>query len=96
MTGHDVVLATPDAKLLRYVRTREDLTLEVELYDETVERIAVLGVTRLWDDGTWEAEAIVRLADLDADGKFGYGIIDTEGTATLRFLADELALSKAR
>jgi len=30
MTDQDVVLATPDAKLLRYIRTLDDLTLEVE------------------------------------------------------------------
>ena len=88
----DVLLATGDATLRRYVRTPDELTIELTLWNEESRSITARGVTRLEDDGTWETEALVRLPRLDdeATGKKGYGILDVEDTPTLRFLADDV------
>ncbi len=94
MTEREVLLVTGDATLRRYERTFDRLTLELELWDETTKIVTATGVTQLFDTGTWEVDAIVRVAELDDDdqGLMGYGIVDTEDNVTLRFAARELEL----
>ena len=85
-----VVLAAGDATMKSYRRTFDTLTIELTLWNETTQRIEATGVTRLEDDGTWEAEALIRLPELDGPAGRGYGVIDTEDNATLRFVARDV------
>lgn len=92
MGAREVLRATSDATLRSYERSFDALTLELDLWDETTALITAAGVTLLVDTGTWEADAVVRVPELDGDGRLGYGIIDTEGTVTLRFAARRIDL----
>jgi len=94
MSKHDVVLSTPDATLRRYIRAYDRLTLEFEfeLWDESARILEASGVTRLEDDGTWEADALVRVPELGISGKLGYGVLNVEGSVSLRFVADPVQL----
>jgi hypothetical protein len=89
MNPRTVILDTPDATLRRYTKEFDRLTLDFQLWDETIKCLTVEGVVRLEDDGTWEAEALVRLPEFDVPGKLGYGILSVEGAVTLRIVADE-------
>lgn len=88
MTDRTTIVKTPDATLRRYARECDRLTLEFNLWDESAQLVTVHGIARLEDEGTWEADAVVRLPELDQNGKLGYGIIDVEGKPTMRFVAD--------
>jgi hypothetical protein len=90
MSVPDVILSTPGATLRRYVRAFDQLTLELVLWDESTRSLVATGVTFLEDQGTWEVDALVRLSDLNLEGKRGYGIVNVEGAVTLRFVADNL------
>jgi hypothetical protein len=74
------------------VRTFDELTLHLTLWDETEKIVVAHGVATLEDVGTWEAEAIVRIPDLDesAEGKKGFGVIDADDNVTLKFVADRV------
>ncbi|MFG1606761.1 hypothetical protein [Actinoplanes sp. NPDC049265] len=87
-----VVLATGDATMKSYVRTFDTLTIELTLWNEKTQRIEATGVTRLEDDGTWEAEALIRLPALDGPGREGFAVIDVEDNPTLRFAATGLQI----
>jgi hypothetical protein len=89
---HEVVLATPDAALVKYSRAFDQLTLEFKMWDESPKQVNAHGVTRLEDDGTWQSDALVRVPELDAGAKHGYGIVDVESNVTLRFVADRIEL----
>jgi hypothetical protein len=90
MTGYETVLATGDTTLTHYVRTFDQLRLEIQLWDETAKIVTAFGVMKLTDVGTWELDGIVRVPDLDEDGLSGYGLVDTEGTLTLQFAATRI------
>jgi hypothetical protein len=90
MSDREVVLSTPDSTLRTYSRAFDCLTLEFEMWDESTKQVNAFGVTRLEDDGTWEADALVRVPELDAGTKTGYGVINVEGALTLRFVADRI------
>lgn len=94
MPVENVVRAMGDATLARYTREFDTLRLEFTLWNEQPFIVSATGVTRLEDDGTWEADAIIRLPELDKpDGKgLGYGIIDVDDNPTLRFIAENLEL----
>ncbi len=92
MTEYEPLLPTGDATLRRYERTFDQLTLELQLWDETTKIITAFGVTKLIDVGTWEVDAIVRVPELDDGEVLGYGIVDTENNVTLRFGAQRTDL----
>ena len=50
--------------LRRYVRSFDELTLELVLWDESTRNLVATGVTFLEARGTWEVDALVRLSDL--------------------------------
>jgi hypothetical protein len=92
MTPYEPLLPTGDATLRRYERTFDQLTLELQLWDETTKIITAFGVTKLCDVGSWEVDAIVRVPEFDGEGLTGYGIVDTESNVTLRFAAQRIEL----
>jgi hypothetical protein len=92
MPEYEQLLPTGDATLRRYERAFDELTLELQLWDETTKIIKAFGVTQLCDVGTWEVDAIVRVPELDREGLSGYGILDTENNVTLRFIAQRIEL----
>lgn len=88
MTGLEAVLLFGDATLRGYTRTGDELAIELTLWNGEVRVLRAHGVSTLADDGSWEAEALVRLPALDAGGKKGFAVLDVEDTPTLRFVAD--------
>lgn len=90
MSDREVVLSTPDSTLRTYSRAFDRLTLEFEMWDDSTKQVIAFGVTRLEDDGTWEADALVRVPELDGATTTGYGVINVEGALTLRFAANRI------
>jgi hypothetical protein len=88
VTDFEVLQTSGDATLRGYTRTGDELRIELTLWDEQVRVLVAHGVTTLADDGSWEAEALVRFPPLDDGPKKGYAIIDVEDNPTLRFAAD--------
>ena len=84
------VLVTGDGHVQEYRRSFDVLDITVALWDETVTTIRAEGVGQLYDQGTWECDALVRYPVLDDGDLRGYAVIDTDGTPTLTFAAREL------
>lgn len=92
MAGRSIVLDTSDGTLVRYSREFDRVTFEFKLWDETVQQVVAVGVTRLEDSGTWEVDAVVRVPEWDGDGGQGFGIVNVADEVTLRFAAECLDL----
>lgn len=89
--SREVVLETPDATVRRYVREADRLILEIELWDESLTRLEATEVSVLLDTGAWESDAVVRVPELDAGQRLGYGIVSVDGELTLQFAAKGLS-----
>jgi hypothetical protein len=88
----DVLLATGDATVSSYTVRFDSLDIDLKLWDETTRRVRATGVSYLTDVGSWECDGIVRLPELDSEDGEGFGIVSTEGEATLKFRAKAIDL----
>ena len=88
MTAYSIFRPLSDATLEGYERDlSQSLILRIRMWNDELLELAASDLTHLEDDGTWEVDAIVTLKVAGGDG---FGILDTEGNVTMRFLASEL------
>lgn len=88
MTGYSILQPLPDATLESYERDQTgQLTLRIRLWNDKVLEVLATGTDKVEDLGACEIDALVSL---DVNGVDGYGIVDSDGNVTLRFVAERL------